>query len=139
MRSLTPLLVLILALFGCKPPKLPPSKPTERIGGFISQTKDRVDEAVISQMLKDLHLHILQEETSGQMPTPEQLREYGKTTNRTLGQLLDQGIIALPEKLTRSGVWAYQKEASGNGKRWLIIQAGPTQVDTEEFNKLMGK
>lgn len=140
MRTLAVILTLAaLPLAGCKPPTLPPTKPTERAGGIISQIKDRVDDTVTGEMMKDLHLYILQEETLGQMPTPEQIREYGKTTNKKLGELLDKGIIALPEKLTRNGVWAYQKEASSNGKRWVIIQAGPTQMMPEEFKQLMGQ
>src|SRR5262245_49783737 len=90
---------------GCKKPTYAPPKPTERIGGVISQIHDKVDETVIMEMIKDGHLYILQEETGGQMPTPEMIREYGKKTNKKLGELLDKGVIAIPDKLTRGGVW----------------------------------
>jgi len=138
MRDVAMLLgVTLLASAGCKPPMQKPTKPTERAGGLISQIHDRVDEAVVMEMIKNLHLHILQEESTGQMPTPESLREYAKAESKKTADLFEKGVLVLPEKMTRSGVWVYEKDVPTKGG-WIAVQAGPRKVTAEEFKQLIG-
>ena len=59
---------VLLAAIGCGPSKPKATKPTERAGGVISQIHDRVDELKVMEMMKDLHLHILQEESGVRRP-----------------------------------------------------------------------
>src|SRR5262249_10499047 len=138
MRTLLAAAILAAGAFGWAKPVPKPTKPTERAGGVISQVHDRVDEAVVSQMIRDLHLHIWQAEAGGQMPTPEAIREYGRKEKRKLGQLLEKGEIVLAANLTRSGVWAYQKDTPEKGG-WVAVQAGPRKVTAQEFKELVGK
>ena len=138
MRSFALLMTTALLFVGCGPPKFKPTKPTERAGGVISQIHDKVDEAVIMQMMYDLQLHILQDESSGTMPTREQVLEYGKTENKKLGDLFDKGWIIIPEKLKRGGIWAYQKETPEKGG-WIAIQAGCKKVTAKEYAEYASK
>jgi hypothetical protein len=138
MRTLTFVMIAALVAAGCGPPTFKPTKPTERAGGVISQVHDKVDEAVVMQMMHELHLYVLQEESGGAMPTREQIREYANKESPSLKKVLDKDWIIIPPKPTRGGIWAYQKDTPEKGG-WIAVQAGTRKVTAEEYKELAGK
>jgi hypothetical protein len=138
MRTLTSVFISALLIVGCGPPKFKPTKPTERAGGVISAVHDKVDEAVVMQMMHELHVHVLTEESGGHMPTPDEIREYANKESPSLKKVLDKGWIIIPPKITRSSIWAYQKETPEKGG-WIAIQAGATKVTAEEYKQYASK
>jgi hypothetical protein len=125
-------MIAALLVIGCGPPKVKPTKPTERAGGVISAVHDKIDEAQVMQMMHELHLHVLQEESGGHMPTPDQIRDYANKESPSLKKVLDKGWIIIPDKISRGSIWAYQKDTPEKGG-WIVIQAGATKVSAEEY------
>ena len=68
------------------------------------------------------------------MPTKEEIRTDLKDTQNLL-QLIDEGAILLPAKLTKQGLWAYEVDSDKAGG--IVITAGNVSRATKDEVKTL--
>ena len=138
MRTIIPIvLVLLVALSGCKPRPRPPTttKAEDPVVSMVQGVNRAVKRHVTLVEMHDLHLFI---ETaygaSGKMPTKEFIFDAMKKENPKLFQMLQDGTIILTELQTHEGVWAYDKDARTQGGI-VLTHNGASRMTLEEVKQ----